>query len=185
MHDRRLRGFLKDFKSFLEIHPKGKQIRFAAVRGGELVESPGSQPCRENLDGDAQLSGCAGEQGQPVNLLDSVISDGNTSDRNAVSMQENIATGIWLGFQDAVCGIGITDVETEIEIALWVEPIKVVKAFGNLFVAEAPFRAENAGGCADRIVLDESESARAIFGPQLQRPFFLKRSEQDCFWEDS
>jgi hypothetical protein len=51
-------------------------------------------------------------------------------------VQENIAAGILLGPKNAISGVWITAVQAQIEIALRMEPVKLVRAFKNLLVSE-------------------------------------------------
>jgi hypothetical protein len=69
-------------------------------------------------------------------------------------VQENVAAQVLFRAKDAVGSVWIADMEAQIEIALRIEPIDFVKALGNLYIAEAPFRAKNPGGRANGIFLD-------------------------------
>src|SRR5258708_27728794 len=83
------------------------------------------------------LTPVADLDGKPINLFDPIIRDGNATDRRAVAVQENVATGILMRAEDAVGRVGITDVEAQEEIALRIEPMQLLEALRDLFVAKA------------------------------------------------
>jgi hypothetical protein len=83
------------------------------------------------------------QNGEPVDFLDAIVSDGNAADRSAVAVKEDVSAGILMRPENAVGSIGITDVQAEEEIALRIEPVEIVEPFGNLLVAETAFGAEN------------------------------------------
>ena len=89
------------------------------------------------------LSLSARQYRQPVNFFDSAIRDGNAANRDTVAVQEDVATQILFRSQDAVGGVRIADVQAQIEIALRVKPIQLVKTFRDLFVAKAAFWTPN------------------------------------------
>ena len=64
---------------------------------------------------------------EPVDLLDSLVGNGNAADRDTVPVQKNVAARILLGAEDAVGGVRIADMKTQIEIALRIEPVKLVE----------------------------------------------------------
>src|SRR5262249_14560046 len=118
---------------------------------------------------------------EPVDFLDSPVGNRDTADRNAVSVQENIAARILLQAQDAVSSVRIADMKTQIEIALWIEPVELVESLGNLFVAEAPFWTEHPGGCANGVAFDQDVGLAAAFYPEFDRTLLLEGSKQDRF----
>jgi len=120
------------------------------------------------------------QDGEPVDFLDAIVGDGNAADGSAIAVKKNVAAGILMGAEDAVGSVGIADVQAEIEIALRVEPVELVKAFGDLLVAEAALGAENAGGSANAVFVDED--IRLVFaggGPEFEDGFFLESAKQN------
>jgi len=120
------------------------------------------------------------QDGEPVDFLDAVIGDGNAADGSAIAVKKNVAAGILVRAEDAVGSVGITDVHAEVEIALWVEPVEFVKAFGDSLVAEAALGSENAGGSADGIFVDEDIGL--VFGgggPEFEDGFFFEGAKQN------
>jgi len=71
-------------------------------------------------------------------------------------------------------------VHAEIEIALRIEPVEFVEAFGDLLVAETALGSENAGGSADAVFVDEDVGV--VFGgggPEFEDGFFFERAKQN------
>ena len=84
-----------------------------------------------------ELALAVNEDGEPIDFFDAVVSDGNAADGSTVAVKEDVAAGILMGAKNAVGSVGITDVQAEKEIALRIEPIEIVKAFGDLLITEA------------------------------------------------
>jgi hypothetical protein len=129
----------EEIKAFLEIRPEPDQIGLISVSGGELVQSGGGSGPQERSRWEPRISSVDGE---PVNLLDAIVGDRNTADGDAVPVQENVAAQVLFRAEDAVGSVWIADMKAQIEIALRIEPIEFIEALGNLYIAEAAFRAE-------------------------------------------
>src|SRR5215210_6908412 len=65
-------------------------------------------------------------------------------------------------------------------VADWIKEVYVVKALGHLVVALAPFRAQLAGECANRVTLEQLVAV-LTFGsdPELERTFALEDTQED------
>ena len=83
------------------------------------------------------------ENGKPIDFLDAVVGDGDATDGSAISVKENVATQILPIAKNTAGGVRIVDVHAQEEIALWIEPVELVKAFGNLLVTTSLLRTEN------------------------------------------
>lgn len=95
------------------------------------------------MNGQVLLALAADQDGEPIDFFDTVVGDGNAADGSTVAVKKDVATRILMGAKDTVGGVGITDVQTEEEVALRIKPVEFVEAFGDLLVAEAALGAEN------------------------------------------
>lgn len=56
-----------------------------------------------------------------------------------VAVNEYIVAGIGPSGPVLVGGIGVIDTKGRVEVAFWVKPVNIVKAFGHLFITHLPF----------------------------------------------
>src|SRR5580704_3524777 len=93
---------------------------------------------------------------QPVDLLDSVVRDGNASNGHAISMTEYVAAGVRARTKDSVGAIGIADMQAQEKIALRIEPIEFVETLLHLHITKFSFRPKHAGSLANRVGVHQS-----------------------------
>src|SRR5580658_8516133 len=117
----------------------------------ERPESVFRQPCGKYLDGNVPLARRMNLHGQPVDLFNPFVRNGNAADGHAIPMQENISARIRVRSENPVGAIWIADMQAQEKITLRIEPIKFVEAFGNLHVAELPLRSKHAGSRANPV----------------------------------
>src|SRR5580692_7555351 len=171
---------LKEVEALPEIAPKREQFRLVRVTLCEPLESVFCQPRREYLDRNVTLARGTHLHRQPIDLLDPFVGYGNAADGHAIPMQENISAGIGVRSEDPVGGVRIADVQAQEKIALRVEPIQFVEAFGNLCIAELSFRPKQAGGRANPVDVHERQrSSGLIRSPEFEQRFFLKSAKKD------
>jgi hypothetical protein len=103
---------------------------------------------------DKILSRIPGISCENIQFIDVFISEWNTSDRNAASMNINITTRFYRIAQDLVGSIWIIETKREIIIALWVELVDIIKSFGYLVIAFESLGAQGSGKCTNLICLE-------------------------------
>src|SRR5258708_5174928 len=139
VYRRRTVVFLEVVEALFEILPKFHDLRFCSTLNRQLIQLVVGQTCRKNLDRQMCLPGGARKHREPVDLLDPVVGNRQAANRYAVSMQKNVASRIGPRAKNAVGFIGIADVKAQVEIALWIEPVQLIKSFGHLFIAKSSF----------------------------------------------
>ena len=96
-----------------------------------------------------------GQDGEPIDLFDAVVRDGNAACRSAVAMKKNVSPWALVRTKDAVGSIRITNMEAQEEIALRIEPIQFVKPFWHLFVPKAALRPQCSRRGANSILVHQ------------------------------
>ena len=100
------------------------------------VESAG-----EEVHGDPPLAAIPGGDGRKIDSLHWAILEGETSDRRAAAVDEDIAPQ-WLPLPTvgAIHSIGIVDAQRQVELTPGIESVEVIEAFRHLEVSFAMFR---------------------------------------------
>ena len=136
--------FFEEVVAFLEIAPESNEVRLIRMSGNERLEAVLGEARREDLNGQMLLALAMEQNCEPINFLDSIVGDGNTADRGAIPVKEDVSAGILMRTKNAVGCVGITDVQAQEKIALRIEPVEVVEAFGDLLIAESALGAKDA-----------------------------------------
>src|SRR5262249_25341893 len=156
-HVQRLVLAFKAQETLLQVSPESQQGGARMLLLFEGMEPCVGEPSGEDVNWQVLLSCRMGQHSEPIDFLDSVIGNGNAADRGAVTVQEDVATCVRQRFQDAVRRVRVTNVHAEIEVALRIEPVEIIKALGDLFVSEAPLGAGLSRSGADGVGLDQRE----------------------------
>src|SRR6266852_2291390 len=146
----------------------------------ERLETSGTQTGRKNFDGQMFLSVIPSEYGKPIDFLDSFIGDGNTTNRSAVAVEENVSAQILSLPEDPVGCIRVVDMQAQEEIALRIEAVELVEAFGYLIIAIMALRAKSSRRSTNTVVVNQG--VWLIFGgggPEFEGGFFLEGAKQD------
>ena len=80
--------------------------------------------------------------------------------------------------ENAVGSIWIIDVHAQEKIALRVEPVEFLEAFGNLRITEPALWAENTGGRANAVLVNEYVGLGCgMRGPEFQGGFLFESTK--------
>ena len=107
--------------AFLEITPESDQCFLMGVRRCQCFQPFVCEPRRENLNWQMLPIPVMDQDGEPIDLFDAVVRDGNAAYRSAVAMKKNVSPWALVRTKDAVGSIRITNMEAQEEIALRIE----------------------------------------------------------------
>lgn len=158
----------------LEVLPEG-EVRVGGVAG----EVFGGQAKGEEVDAEEFLAALVGGMAEGVDFFDFLVGHGEAADGDIGSVDHDEAAGALVGL---VVGVGVADVEGEVEVALGIHlgGGNEVESFGDLAVAFAEFGAEGAGGAEDGVALEEDEGGvGGGLDPEFEEAFFFEGAEED------
>lgn len=75
-HVRRAVAVLEEVVAFLEIAPERNEFGLIAMRGGQRSEPVIGETCGKNLDREMLLPLAVNQNGEPIEFLDAIVSDG-------------------------------------------------------------------------------------------------------------
>jgi len=115
--------FFEEIVALFEIPPKNQQHRLIFVGSCQGFEAIVCEPAWENVNRQMSLALILDQHGEPINFLDPIVRNRDTANRSAVPMQKDLPARILMRTKYPVRGVRIIDVQAQVEIALWVEPI--------------------------------------------------------------